>query len=130
MAFGTLEEFVKDYLAPLLGDRDTTHAAAWCPAWFRHPEALVRLNAVWRAFEYLKPDAALGLSNWWLHHADPHLSALMDPVTGPFVRCRSGHMAGLRSLPCDEAPPGLWDSAAVSVVHGDPFDVGPAGDRP
>ncbi|RSM73304.1 hypothetical protein DL991_31650 [Amycolatopsis sp. WAC 01375] len=31
------------------------------------------------------------MSNWWLHHVDPHVRALMDPVTGPFAQCVDGH---------------------------------------
>jgi len=45
---------------------------------------LQRLEALWRAWEHLRQDPALGMSVWWRDHADPHMAALLDP-DGPFA---------------------------------------------
>lgn len=64
---------------------------AWCPEWYKHPEALIRMEAIWRAWEHLRLDPALGVSTWWLNHADPHMRVLMDKE-GPFKKCAyDGH---------------------------------------
>jgi hypothetical protein len=81
--------FVEDRLVHLysrrLGQRYT-----WCPEWFRHPEALSRLDALWRAWEHLRLDPTTGMSVWWRDHADPHMAVLLDP-DGPFATCRTHH---------------------------------------
>ena len=64
---------------------------AWCPEWYKHPEALIRMEAIWRAWEHLRLEPALGISTWWLNHADPHMRILMDKE-GPFKKCAyDGH---------------------------------------
>jgi hypothetical protein len=64
---------------------------AWCPEWYKHPEALIRMEAIWRAWEHLRLEPALGISTWWLNHADPHMRVLMDKE-GPFKKCAyDGH---------------------------------------
>ena len=66
---------------------------AWCPEWYKHPEALIRMEAIWRAWEHLRLEPALGISTWWLNHADPHMRILMDKE-GPFKKCAyDGHKA-------------------------------------
>lgn len=65
----------------------------WCPQWYKHPEALARVESMWRAWEHLRLDGALGSSTWWINHADPHMSMLMAP-NGPFKKCvYDGHVA-------------------------------------
>jgi hypothetical protein len=59
---------------------------AWCPEWYKHPEALIRMETIWRAWEHLRLEPALGLSTWWLNHADPHMRVLMDKEC-PFKKC-------------------------------------------
>lgn len=64
---------------------------AWCPQWYKHPEALSRIESVWRAWEYLRMDGSLGISTWWTNHADPHMRMLMAP-NGCFKKCvYNGH---------------------------------------
>ena len=66
-------------------------AFAWCPEWYKHPEALIRMEAIWRSWEHLRLEPALGISIWWLNHADPHMRVLMDKE-GPFKKCAyDGH---------------------------------------
>lgn len=100
-------EFVTDRLAYFVPRPAPGSGRVWCPQWFAHAQALSRLDSVWRAWEMLRFDPALGMSNWWIHHADPHMRALMDPVTGPFADCVSGH-TGEEPLPLDLPPDGLF----------------------
>lgn len=94
----------------------------WCPEWFRHAQALSRLDAVWRAWEHLRLDPALGISNWWTNYADPNMRALMDPLSGPFARCADGHQDN-ESLPSEPVPDGLFqDQRARWPLPADPLD--------
>ncbi|MDX6312025.1 MAG: hypothetical protein QOF44_1489 [Streptomyces sp.] len=105
--YANVLEFVSDRLAYLVPRPAPGSGRVWCPRWFAHPQALSRLDSVWRAWEMLRFDPALGMSNWWIHHADPHLRALTDPVTGPFARCVGGHHND-EPLPLEAAPEGLF----------------------
>ncbi|MEV7562287.1 DUF4913 domain-containing protein [Streptomyces sp. NPDC089795] len=84
--------FVTDYLAAMIRRPLDGTSATWCPSWWEHPEAGARLSALWLAWEHLRHDAALGMTTWWIQHADPHLKVLMDPRQGPFAACSpEGH---------------------------------------
>lgn len=48
-------------------------AYAWCPEWYKHREALIRMESIWRAWEHLRLEPVLGISTWWWNHADPHM---------------------------------------------------------
>lgn len=101
------------YLSRIVRRRLGQGTAMWCPEWWRHPEAVVRFDGLWCAFEYFVVDRNTGVSNWWLYHADPHLRALLHPDHGPFALCdpedgHSGHP--LEPLPVCPAPPGTWDN--------------------
>lgn len=111
--FGNPEEFVQNFLAPhirrRLGGRYT-----WCSQWWAHEEALSRITALWLAFEYLRWEGALGMSTWWLHHADPHLSILLSKDDGPFAACKPGRHEVVDLLPTSPAPAGLWEAAGFA----------------
>jgi hypothetical protein len=49
------------------------------------------MESIWRAWEHLRLEPALGISTWFLNHADPHMRVLMDNK-GPFKKCAyDGH---------------------------------------
>ncbi|MFJ8628538.1 DUF4913 domain-containing protein [Kitasatospora sp. NPDC093550] len=117
--FGTVEEFVVDYLAPMVARRLNGVTLTWCPDWWLHAEAISRLNAMWRAWENLRLDPALGMSTWWIHHADPQLHVLMDPDNGPFSACSpiEGHSEHPpQPLPTNPADPRMWLGTAFSTT--------------
>ncbi|MFF1398055.1 DUF4913 domain-containing protein [Streptomyces sp. NPDC058287] len=95
-----------------------------CSSWFRHAQALSRPDSLWRAWETLRWDGALGMSNWWLHHVDPHLSALLDPVTGAFAGCGDGHRT---SDPADRGGAGRAVRSARDTVGAGPVLPGLTG---
>lgn len=106
--YPTVAAFVTEQLAPTyrrhLGDgRNRT----WCPRWWAHAEAVDRLVALWRAWEHLRLDAALGMTTWW-RLADENMDVLLDP-DGPFRGCKpTAHGERLAPLPCEEPPPDLF----------------------
>lgn len=114
-------EFVTDRLAYLVPLPTPESGQVWCPEWYLHAQAISRLDALWRAWESLRFEADLGISNWWIHHVDPHMRVLLDPVTGPFARCAQGHERS-EPLPTVPPPPGLFeDQRHTWLVTGDPF---------
>ena len=82
----------------------------WAGRWWQHDEAVVRLEALWRAWEHLRQDPATGISVWFRDHADHHMSYLMDP-DGPFSTATEGAENTNRRgepLPYVEPPEGLF----------------------
>jgi hypothetical protein len=113
--------FVTDRLVYLVNLPTPESGLVWCPSWFRHAGALSRLDSIWRAWEHLRQDPALGMANWWTHYADPHMRALMDPVTGPFARCANGHQPNV-TLPVEQEPEGLFvDQRNKGPIADDPL---------
>lgn len=92
--FPTVYAFVEQYIAEIYAEdlTESAHEVAWCPQWFRHPDALARLEAAWQAFETLRQEAGTGRSVWFRDHGDPCMSRLLGK-DGPFKRCDKGrHM--------------------------------------
>ncbi|MBF5083754.1 DUF4913 domain-containing protein [Quadrisphaera sp. INWT6] len=98
-------QFVADFLAPSYRRTFDGRSRTWCPAWWQHSEAISRLEALWRAWEYLRREPALGMSTWWRDHADPHMAVLMS-AEGPFRHCdaEKGHSERLQPLPLEDFP--------------------------
>ncbi|WP_063763160.1 DUF4913 domain-containing protein [Streptomyces sp. NRRL WC-3742] len=115
LLFTSLDSFVREYLVVMLAEHHDGRRGTWCRQWWRHPDAVARLATMWRSFEYLSADAALGLSTWWTQHADPHLAVLRDPDTGAFAGCAGGHVDP-EPLPVDPAPDELMSHPAFSLI--------------
>jgi hypothetical protein len=58
----------------------------WCPRWHDHVEAVVRLEAIWRAWEVLRLDPGTGIATWLTTVADPQVAQLLSS-SGPFAQC-------------------------------------------
>ncbi|MFF5934589.1 DUF4913 domain-containing protein [Streptomyces sp. NPDC012508] len=112
--FADVFAFVSEYLSPTIRRRVNGSSATWCPRWWEHPEAGARLTALWLAWEHLRHDPALGMSTWWLHHADPHLRVLMDTDLGPFAAC-SPKVGGHTAYPFDPLPLETYDPQSPPV---------------
>jgi hypothetical protein len=71
----------------------------WCAEWCNHTEAIARLEALWRAWEYLRQDPHTGMSVWFRDHADHHMNILLN-ADGPFKGCKpDSHSERLEQLP-------------------------------
>ena len=111
--YSSVEDFVAEYLA-LVTEVRTGGPIVWCASWWAHPEAVLRLSALWRAWEALRLEPATGMSNWWTLHFDPHMRVLLDADRGPFASCARGqHQEGKPGpLPLTE-PPKDWKMASL-----------------
>lgn len=109
--YDSLPEFVEDFVAPVYARSFEGRERTWCPAWWNHTEAVARLDAIWRAWEQLRKDPALGPSVWFRDHGDHHMGVLMAS-DGPFKGCSptKGHNErDWRRLPLLPPPAGLYD---------------------
>ena len=84
LANGSVDEFVREYLRNVYRRKIDGKNRVWAAEWWKYDEAVIRLEALWRSWEYLRRDPATGMSVWWRDHADPHMGVLMDPQ-GPFA---------------------------------------------
>ncbi|WP_239647409.1 DUF4913 domain-containing protein [Nocardiopsis baichengensis] len=108
--FASVEEFVREYLAPMYRRKVSARGSRrWSAQWWRNPEAVARLEALWRAWENLRQDGGTGMSTWWRDHADYHMNALFDP-DGPFASAGDENKVD-QPLPCAPAPRGLFPDA-------------------
>lgn len=107
MVYGSVLEFFEAMVMPLLRDRridPRSGGARWSSRWWESPEALMRLDAIWRAYESLRNDPATGISVWLRDHFDVHISVLMSE-TGPFAKSRDTSEIG--EPPPHEPPPAV-----------------------
>lgn len=105
--FADVAGWVEQHLVLLVG-RQLGAGATWCARWWAHAEAISRLEALWRAWEVLRLDEALGMSLWWRDHANPHLAVLLSRDAGPFAGCTPQRHVDLPLLPSAPAPAGWW----------------------
>lgn len=89
--FGSVDEFVREKLRYTYIRRvSATGAYRWSAEWWKFPEAISRLDSLWRAWEALRLDGTFGMSVWWRDHADHHMRMLMAP-DGPFANSRDSN---------------------------------------
>jgi hypothetical protein len=105
-AYPNSATWVARWLCPNL-EREIKRTFEWCPQWWDHPEAVQRLEALWRAWEILRLNGGTGMSTWWVDHADHHLSLLCNPDIGPFGHCHTTHGRDIAPLRATE-PPDDW----------------------
>lgn len=119
LRYPTVADWVEQWLSPMISRPVNVARSgrrfAWCPQWWRHPEAIDRLQATWRAWEAARvsPDPA-AIANWWLLVLDPMLDRILDEDGGPFARCFNNgeHRPQHDPLPCAPAPAGWWPQPA------------------
>ena len=105
--FGSVDEFVREKLpftyARRIGPQGPNR---WSATWWKHPEAISRLDALWRAWEALRLEPTFGMNVWWRDHADHHMRMLMSP-DGPFAASRDQNSEG-EPLPYAAPPSGMF----------------------
>lgn len=113
LQFGSVDEFVRDYLRHMYKRRIDGRNRVWSARWWENGEAIVRLEALWRSWEYLRQDPSTGMSVWWRDHADYHLAILLSP-DGPFADAADQPENTNRRgdpLPYQPPPAGLFTDA-------------------
>jgi hypothetical protein len=115
--------WVAKWLCPNL-EREVKRTFEWCSQWWDHPEAVQRIEALWRAWEVLRLDGGTGMSTWWVDHADPQLAHLCNPDIGPFGHCHTTHGRDITPLrttdPPENWPLGLTDTTTRSAAPSPP----------
>ncbi len=81
----SLEDWVASVFCPTFVRRSTP-TFRWCGQWWRHAEAISRLEALWRSWEALRTDPLLGMATWYASHLDAQLPVL-TAAAGPFADC-------------------------------------------
>jgi len=107
--YATLPAFVSEQLVPMYRRPLGAQGITWCAEWWRHTEAIARLEALWRSWEHLRLDPATGMSVWFRDHADHHMAVLLS-ADGPFKGCKPDrHGERLEPFPLRPPPDGLFD---------------------
>jgi len=105
--FGSVDEFVRERLRYTYSRRVGPQGPnRWAAEWWRYPEAISRLDALWRSWEALRLEPTFGMSVWWRDHADHHMRMLMAPE-GPFAESRDQNGQG-EPLPYMAPPQGMF----------------------
>lgn len=114
--YGSVDEFVREYLIGAYRRRVDGQNRLWAARWWEYDEAVIRLDALWRAWEHLRQDPTTGMSVWWRDHADHHMGVLLSPE-GPFAGSESEADRNRKGQPLPyEAPPeGLFVDERVPV---------------
>ncbi|SPT53474.1 Uncharacterised protein [Actinomyces bovis] len=111
--FPTLNDFVTGLIA-LIYERATSTATTWCPKWWMHDEAVLRLTALWQAWEEMHVnEQPLATAKWLVYYADPIMGQLLSSE-GTFKGCsvERGHQPRRphpeAMLPCEPPPDDLF----------------------
>lgn len=102
-------------------------ARVFCPEWWKHPEAVARMDALWRAFEQLRQDPGIGMSVFWRDHVDHHMSVLLD-ADGPFKGCEDGHSEHPLGPLAQQEPPAVLfqrDQRGLPPIGAEPVRAQP-----
>lgn len=113
LAFTSLPSFVEDFLLQVCLQHPVEK---WCSKWWDHEEAVLRLEALWDAFEAMRTDPGTGTATWIRDFLDPTIASLTSEVTSPFRQCdprRSAHSVEPR-LSAVSPPSGMF------AIHGEP----------
>lgn len=115
--FGSVDEFVRDFVR-LVFRRDVGETGRsehrWSARWWESAEAVIRLEAMWRAWEQARNDPSTGISTWLRDHADHHMAILMNP-TGPFAHSQDTASSN-DPLPYEAPPLGLFPDVRNSML--------------
>lgn len=109
--FATLEEWVEKWLLNVYRRSVDGHAMTWCREWWRHPEAYLRLDALWRSWEYLRKQPATGMAVWLRDYCDPHMAVLLSE-SGPFKGCEPTRHSPYELRPLLSSTPPSWEALA------------------
>lgn len=91
--------------------RRLNSSVRWCPQWWRHAEAIVRLTALWRSWEAARAsEEAAAMADWLRGYLDPLNPVLLSP-DGPFAACTPSRHSDSEPLPL-QTPPVDWFTGA------------------
>ena len=117
--YGSVDEFVREYLRNVYRRRIDGRRRVWGARFWEYDEALIRIEALWRAWEHLRQEPGTGMSVWWRDHADHHMAVLMDP-DGPFATAEGEENTSTKGdpLPYVAPPDGLFPDVRQTEQEG------------
>lgn len=111
--YGSVVEWVEGWFTQVIrrkmGAGGGEGGLAWDKRWWLYPEVAGRFKALWYAWEEAgASDKASAMSNWWIHHLEPHVRVIFDSDSGPMSHAkRDGSFSGWPALPREPMPPDL-----------------------
>lgn len=83
--------------------------ARWCARWWAHPEAVLRLTALWQSWELARVQPGSGFADWLTRYLDPiHAQLISDE--GPFSACTKDRHTDVKPWPVEFTPDGYWSA--------------------
>ncbi|MWV51536.1 DUF4913 domain-containing protein (plasmid) [Rathayibacter sp. VKM Ac-2803] len=110
LIYGSADEWLRKYWRYTYRRRVSAKGngtGRWRADWWSVDEAVQRIEALWRSWETSRLDAGLGMSTWWINHAEPHMGALLA-TDGPFTNATDENLPG-EPLPYAEPPDGMFE---------------------
>ena len=89
LVYASADEWLREWMLPNWRPPLGELKYRWCSRWWLHPEAVNRVEALWRAWEHLRNEGLLGPSVWWRDHFTHHWGVLTS-TDGPFAACKNG----------------------------------------
>lgn len=80
----------------------------WCAQWWQHPEAIVRLTALWQTWEAARINEDPGAMADWIRVYHDGLTPVLLSADGPFNSCTPIRHADQTPMPTTLAPAGYW----------------------
>lgn len=114
LAFRSLPEFVQDFFVVVAVRHTNPGTGRWCSKWWDHEEAVLRLEALWDAFEALRLEPGTGMAVWIRDYLDPTVAALTSDALTPFRECderRDVHVVD-EPWPVEDPPEGMFRQAS------------------
>ena len=88
--------------------RKINQTQRWCAQWWAHPEAIIRLTALWRTWEAALASVEDSAIADWLRTYFDALNPVLLADDGPFASCTADRHSEQRPLPLTAPPAGFW----------------------
>ncbi|NCD20138.1 MAG: DUF4913 domain-containing protein [Actinobacteria bacterium] len=126
--YTNVDDFVRNSLRPIYRRPINARTTFWAADWWRHPEAVLRLAAMWRSWEQARHDPATGMATWLRDTVDYHMNILMS-AQGPFGTSQDTCDPG-EPLPYTQPPSALFSLSSRTNSHVTPMPRDDVSKRP
>lgn len=88
--------------------RKISQTQRWCAQWWAHPEAIVRLTALWQTWEAARlVEDGSGMADWLRNYLDALNPVLLSP-DGPFASCTPDRHSDPAAFTVAAPPADYW----------------------
>lgn len=84
----------------------------WCASWWAHPEAIIRLSALWQTWEIARLVVGTGMADWLRNNLDS-LAPVLHSGSGPFASCTPDKHSDQKPMPVTKPAAGYWDQTVL-----------------